>query len=87
MSDPSEFEWPFPTTLDDDEVEQVVVALRSEAEKARGRVVDRPTHYMAALAAASAEFVAQLLDRRRDGTARGPFDAIEPEDFGGDDGG
>ncbi|MDP9336802.1 MAG: hypothetical protein M3Q30_26310 [Actinomycetota bacterium] len=81
MIDPKDFEWPYPTMLTDEEVEVVLARLESRAATAKAEIADRPGDYIAALAAASAEFVAVLVERRNDGSARGPFDAIEPEDF------
>jgi hypothetical protein len=77
----TEFEWPHPTTLSDEELEIVLVQLRATARKAMRVILDEPTKYVAALADAQLRFVQEQLDARQGEITERHFDDIEPEDF------
>jgi hypothetical protein len=78
--DLNKFEWPWPTTLTDTEVEQVIVRLYVAADHARAGIVDAPSNFIAAFAAAAPLFFTDYLDNRQAGIAG--FQQIDPTRLG-----
>lgn len=82
MTDPQDFQWPLPGEgFTDNEVKKIYFGLVAGAAASKEMIVDKETHYLAALAEACVSWIEEELDRR--GVSRGTFDNIEPEDFGG----
>jgi hypothetical protein len=80
MTRPDDFNWPLPNGLTDEEVKEVYVNLEILAAAYLENAGDgRPTHYIAALMRADADFVREELERRGKGATH--FDDVEPDDF------
>jgi hypothetical protein len=67
MMDLDKFDWPWPTTLNDDELVEAIAGLEAAAGYLESTIDSRAKHSLASLTSASVLFVKQYRDNRRAG--------------------